>query len=85
MKIPTKVYETIANYIQSSESPVGIDAKKTHVYIIHTLHDIQKRLAALEQQAALRKSPTPGAQPSKLAARQTGRAKRKPARNSRPA
>ncbi len=55
MEIPKKDYETIAEYIQNADSPVGIDAKKTHVYIIHTLHNIQMRLAALERQAAKQK------------------------------
>jgi hypothetical protein len=79
MKIPTKDYETIAEYIQSVDSPVGIDAKKTHVYIIHTLHDIQKRLAALEQPADPRKKATRGATRSKLVPRQAVKAQRKSA------
>jgi hypothetical protein len=77
MKIPTKDYETIAEYIQSAESPVGIDAKKTHVYIIHTLHDIQKRLSALEQQAGPRNAAVQGATRSKIAPRKADKAKRK--------
>ncbi|MEQ1905244.1 MAG: hypothetical protein ABL888_13735 [Pirellulaceae bacterium] len=78
MKIPTKDYETIAEYIQSADSPVGIDAKKTHVYIIHTLHDIQTRLAALEQQTVARQVATLGATRSKSATRKTANPKRKP-------
>ena len=41
-------YREIEEMIQSADSPVGIDAKKTHVYIIHMLRDIQRRLSDLE-------------------------------------
>ena len=36
--------------IRSDTSPVGIDAVKTHIYIIHKLEQIEKRLDALEIQ-----------------------------------
>ena len=39
----------IAKIISSADSPVGIDAKKTHIIIIHKLLEIEKRLAKLEQ------------------------------------
>ena len=52
MKIPVDQYKAIEELIQSNDSPVGIDAKKTHVYIIHMLQDIQRRLAAVESQLA---------------------------------
>lgn len=42
-------YERIATEIESAESPVGIDAKKTHVMILHQLETIERRLAALEK------------------------------------
>ncbi len=35
--------------IASDESPVGIDAKKTHVLILYRLMEIERRLAALER------------------------------------
>ena len=35
----------IAKIISSTDSPVGIDAKKTHIIIIHKLLEIEKRLA----------------------------------------
>ena len=38
----------IADIIASSDSPVGIDAKKTHVIIIQKLLEIERRLAHLE-------------------------------------
>lgn len=55
MNIQPEEYNTIAEMISSDDSPVGIDAKKTHIYIIHKLHqleekmnEMQKRLDALE-------------------------------------
>ena len=39
----------IANVITSQDSPVGIDAKKTHIIIINKLVEIEKRLAKLEE------------------------------------
>ena len=49
MDIPQDEYERIASEITSDSSPVGIDAKKTHVMILHKLMEIEKRLAKLEQ------------------------------------
>jgi len=46
--IDKETYEKIAEVIHSDESPVGIDAKKTHILIIHKLTEIEKRLEALE-------------------------------------
>ncbi len=39
----------IGNAITSADSPVGIDAKKTHIIIINKLIEIEKRLDALEK------------------------------------
>lgn len=47
--IPKEEYEAIQQMIASNESVVGIDAKKTHIIIIHKLLEIEKRLAALEK------------------------------------
>ena len=52
MEIPEGVYRAIEKEIASTESPVGIDAKKTHVMILHQLRVIEERLARIE--AALR-------------------------------
>ena len=49
MNIPPDSYDEIARSIHSDTSPVGIDARKTHVLIIHLLQQIDRRLAALEQ------------------------------------
>ena len=39
----------IEKAITSSDSPVGIDAKKTHTIIINKLVEIEKRLERLEK------------------------------------
>jgi len=39
----------IESVITSKDSPVGIDAKKTHVIIINKLMEIEKRLENLEK------------------------------------
>jgi len=48
MNIPEKEYNDIEKLIDSKDSPVGIDAKKTHIIIIHKLMEIEKRLERLE-------------------------------------
>ena len=48
LEIPREVYEQIGKWIESSDSPVGIDAKKTHILIIHKLLELEKRVARLE-------------------------------------
>ena len=48
--IDEKTYAEIAEMIHSDSSPVGIDAKKTHIYILYTLSQIEKRLEAIEKQ-----------------------------------
>jgi hypothetical protein len=49
MNIPKDRYEAIAREIESADSPVGIDAKKTHVIIIHKLLEIERRVEEMEQ------------------------------------
>ena len=41
-------YEAIAKEIHSDTSPVGIDAKKTHILILQKLTHIEERLERLE-------------------------------------
>ena len=48
LDIPNKEFQKILKQIKSEESPVGIDAGKTHVLILHKLLDIEKRLDKLE-------------------------------------
>ena len=47
--VPEEEYEVIARALASADSPVGIDAKHTHVLILHALGRIERRLADLEQ------------------------------------
>jgi len=49
MDIDKKSYDEISQMIHSDSSPVGIDAKRTHIYIIHKLHQIEKRIEVLEK------------------------------------
>ena len=51
MDVPKERYDEIARMIESVDSPVGIDAKKTHVIILHKLMEIERRLTALEEDA----------------------------------
>ena len=52
--IPADEYERIARLITSEDSPVGIDAKKTHVLILYKLGELERRLERLEQAAGAR-------------------------------
>ncbi len=45
-------YAALEREIHSDDSPVGIDAKKTHILILHKLAQIERRLARLEQQSS---------------------------------
>ncbi len=53
MDIPQEESDRIIKEIESADSPVGIDAKKTHVIIIHKLNEIEKRLDRLEEKDAI--------------------------------
>ncbi len=48
-EIDQKTYEEIAKVIHSDESPVGIDAKKTHVLILSKLQELNDRMERLER------------------------------------
>jgi hypothetical protein len=48
MEIPQDTYQAIENEIASDDSPVGIDAKKTHIMILHQLRKIDERLRRIE-------------------------------------
>lgn len=50
--IDQATYDAIAKMIHSEDSPVGIDAKKTHILILHKLEEIAKRLERLEKKMA---------------------------------
>ena len=49
MEISDRQYDEIAQLIHSDSSPVGIDAKKTHIIIIQKLLDIEQRIKLLEE------------------------------------
>ena len=49
IEIDKKAYDEIEELIHSDKSPVGIDAKKTHILILHKLMEIEKRLDAIEK------------------------------------
>lgn len=49
LNITEEEYEAIRQMIESADSPVGIDAKKTHILILQKLVQIEKRLEALER------------------------------------
>ena len=49
MHIPEDVYRAIAEEIGSDTSPVGIDARKTHIMILHQLARIEERLTRIEE------------------------------------
>lgn len=48
LKIEKEAYDAIANTIHSDKSPVGIDAKKTHVLILEKLIQLEKHLERIE-------------------------------------
>lgn len=48
MEVPKDRHDQIASRITSSDSPVGIDAKETHIIIIHKLIEIERRLSEVE-------------------------------------
>ena len=47
--IPSAVRDEIEALIGSENSPVGIDAKETHILIIHKLLEIEGRLERMEK------------------------------------
>lgn len=48
LKVGKEIYDAIAKEIHSDNSPVGIDAKKTHILILEKLIQIEKRLERIE-------------------------------------
>ena len=50
--IDPKEFAQIAEAIHSDTSPVGIDAKKTHILILKKLQEISDRLEAVEKKLA---------------------------------
>ncbi len=51
-EVPASDYAKIESLIADEDSPVGIDAKNTHIIIISKLLQIEQRLEQLERLAA---------------------------------
>ena len=49
-EIDEKDYNEIAKVIHSDKSPVGIDAKKTHILILNKLQELCDRMDRIEKQ-----------------------------------
>ena len=47
-EIKKETYDEIAKVIESDNSPVGIDAKKTHIIILKMLSEMNERLRNME-------------------------------------
>lgn len=48
--VPRDEYDRIKRAIESDESPVGIDAQKAHVMILHKLNELEERLDRIESE-----------------------------------
>lgn len=49
-EIDKETYNEIAEIIHSDQSPVGIDAKKTHILILQKLQELNERMERIEEQ-----------------------------------
>jgi len=49
LKVTSEIYQAIAKEIHSDASPVGIDAKKTHIIILDKLLQLEEKLNAIEE------------------------------------
>ena len=52
LSVPSDREREIEDEISSVDSPVGIDARRTHVIILHKLLEIEARLERLESRLA---------------------------------
>ena len=50
LDVPKETYDRIKRAIESDDSPVGIDAQKAHVMILHKLIELEKRLDRIEDE-----------------------------------
>lgn len=55
-EIDEKTYNEIAKVIHSDASPVGIDAKKTHILILNALAQLNEKVDRLEKEITKLKS-----------------------------
>jgi hypothetical protein len=49
LKVSQETFDAIAKEIHSDASPVGIDAKKTHIIILEKLLQLEQRLEQIEK------------------------------------
>lgn len=49
-EINPDTYKEIADVIHSDKSPVGIDAKKTHILILNKLQELNDRMERIEKE-----------------------------------
>jgi len=49
LDLPQATYDRIKQAIESDDSPVGIDAQKAHIIILHKLIELEKRLDRIEE------------------------------------
>lgn len=49
-EINPDTYKEIADAIHSDKSPVGIDAKKTHILILNKLQELNDRMERIEKE-----------------------------------
>ena len=54
--IDEKTYNKLAEVIHSDASPVGIDAKKTHILILNALTQLNEKIENLEKEITLLKN-----------------------------
>ncbi len=59
LKVLQDTYQSIERVIHSDQSPVGIDAKKTHIIILDKLLKIEAQLRTLEERISQLESPQP--------------------------
>lgn len=52
LKVAQATFDAIAEEIHSDQSPVGIDAKKTHIIILDKLLQLEDRLEQIEKKLA---------------------------------
>ena len=48
MDVPPDIFTSIERAISSEARPVGIDARKTHIIILHKLQEIDERVKRIE-------------------------------------
>lgn len=50
LEVDKKTFDEISKIIHSDNSPVGIDAKKTHILILNELSQLNEKMDRLEKE-----------------------------------